>query len=105
MVSPSTSVLVTNVLQGNVALGETIRVSELGGTYQGVIYVDLEERLPMKEGKEYLLFLAEIDKGLYSALNPDQARFLKESYDTYVSVSLKTSDITSEAVEKWAISR
>jgi hypothetical protein len=70
------TVKVSEVLSGNVKPGDTVEVSQLGGTLDGVTYAEEETTTLVKGKTEYVLMLA--DQGTanpYDLLNPEQALY------------------------------
>ncbi|GAA1369649.1 hypothetical protein [Catellatospora chokoriensis] len=68
------TVLVSRVLKGKASAGQQIEVKEMGGTRNGVRYVE-EGATPLTEKSRVLLFLQTYPDSAASLLNPQQARF------------------------------
>ncbi|WP_030340256.1 hypothetical protein [Streptomyces sp. NRRL S-1022] len=81
-------VKVTRALAGKVAVGDTIEVSQLGGTYHGVAYQDEDTTLLAKGGQRYVLMLAAHGKNPYDLLNPEQALYSVKADGTVKAVSV-----------------
>jgi hypothetical protein len=71
------TVQVTEVIKGDVTVGDTVEVSQLGGQLAGVRYVDQGTTLlPQAGGTEYVLLLAAHGAGApLDLVNPAQALF------------------------------
>ncbi|MCX4823980.1 hypothetical protein OG883_29715 [Streptomyces sp. NBC_01142] len=70
------TVKVSAVLSGDVAVGDTVEVSQLGGTLGGVTYRDKTTTFLAKGSTEYVLLLADHgSKAPYDLLNPEQALY------------------------------
>ncbi|KOV89514.1 hypothetical protein [Streptomyces sp. NRRL B-3648] len=85
-------VKVTRALAGKVAVGDTIEVSQLGGTYHGVAYQDEDTTLLAKGGQRYVLMLAAHGKNPYDLLNPEQALYSVKADGTVKAVSVNGFD-------------
>ncbi|MFF5536748.1 hypothetical protein ACFY71_30525 [Streptomyces cinerochromogenes] len=81
-------VKVTRTLSGKVSVGDTIEVSQLGGTYKGVAYQETDTTLLAKGAKKYVLMLAAHGKNPYDLLNPEQALYTVKSDGTVKAVSV-----------------
>jgi len=62
-------VKITRVVKGNVKVGDTISVGELGGVIGNTNY-KTDEGILMQDGKTYLLFLQNFANAPYGLLNP-----------------------------------
>ncbi|MFF8956827.1 hypothetical protein [Streptomyces sp. NPDC014894] len=70
------TVKVAKSIAGGVKAGDTIEVSQLGGTYKGVTYKEESTKHLAKGGGQYALMLASHGKGApYDLLNPGQAMY------------------------------
>jgi len=66
---------VDEVVKGDVAVGDTIQVAQLGGLYRGVEYVEAETTM-MDVGSSYVLLMADHGPGVpYDLLHPVQAMY------------------------------
>ncbi|WP_298564035.1 hypothetical protein [Streptomyces luteogriseus] len=75
------TVKVSEVLSGpgKVAVGDTVEVSQLGGTLDGVAYEEQSTTTLSKDGTDYVLMLAEHGEAApYDLLNPEQALYTVE---------------------------
>ncbi|AKN73848.1 hypothetical protein QR97_32645 [Streptomyces sp. PBH53] len=81
-------VKVTRTLAGKVAVGDTIEVSQLGGTYKGVSYKETDTTMLAKGGSKYVLMLAAHGKSPYDLLNPEQALYTVKADGTVKAVSV-----------------
>ncbi|MEV7870058.1 hypothetical protein AB0P17_29110 [Streptomyces sp. NPDC088124] len=82
------TVKVSQVLAGDVSVGDTVEVSQLGGTYKGVTYKERSTTALAGRGTEYVLMLA--DNGArnpYDLLNPEQALYTVGSGGAVKAVS------------------
>ncbi|MFJ7998829.1 hypothetical protein ACIQ7D_17035 [Streptomyces sp. NPDC096310] len=82
------TVKVSQVLAGDAAVGDTVEVSQLGGTYKGVTYKERDTTTLAGGGTEYVLMLA--DNGTanpYDLLNPEQALYTVGSGGAVKAVS------------------
>jgi hypothetical protein len=70
------TVRVQETVKGKVAAGDTIEVSQLGGTLSGVRYQNAETTLLAADGTSYALFLAAHFGKPYDLLNPEQALYV-----------------------------
>lgn len=69
-------VKVSQTLAGDVAVGDTVEVSQLGGTYKGVTYKEKGTIMLAKGGQQYVLMLADHGgKHPYDLVNPEQALY------------------------------
>ncbi|MEV4345163.1 hypothetical protein AB0J83_11870 [Actinoplanes sp. NPDC049596] len=67
---------VTEVLKGEVKVGEQIEVSQVGGTLDGVTYTDEDTTILPSDGSEFVLLLADHGDGKpFDLLNPEQALY------------------------------
>lgn len=69
---------VDEVVKGDVAVGDTIEVAQLGGELDGVQYVEDETTTMQTDGTEYLVLLADHGDAPYDLLNPQQALYVVE---------------------------
>ena len=75
LIETVTTLRVDEVISGDeVEPGDTLRIGQPGGVYDGVEYVS-EQRYPMREGETHLLFLETFPDAPASLLNPGQAGF------------------------------
>ncbi|QTD96819.1 hypothetical protein [Streptomyces cyanogenus] len=81
-------VKVTRAIAGKVAVGDTIEVSQLGGTYHGVAYQEKDTTMLAKGGQRYVLMLAAHGKSPYDLLNPEQALYTVKADGTVKAVSV-----------------
>ncbi|MEN0129629.1 MAG: hypothetical protein AAGC49_09330 [Brevundimonas sp.] len=74
------TVRVEEVIKGDVAVGDLIEVSQLGGLYEGVQYLE-SQTTPLEEGsQDYVLLLAAHGPGVpYDLLHPVQAMYTVEA--------------------------
>ncbi|MFJ4538579.1 hypothetical protein ACIP39_21865 [Streptomyces tibetensis] len=75
------TVKVAEVLSGpgKVAVGDTVEVSQLGGTLDGVAFEEQSTTTLSKDGTEYVLMLADHGEAApYDLLNPEQALYTVE---------------------------
>lgn len=76
MIYTVSEIEVTDVIKGNLKVGDKIKVKQLGGTYDNVTY-KVDDMTYLQKGKEYVLFLQtyeDIDPNEpYCLLNPVQA--------------------------------
>ncbi|MFJ2213104.1 hypothetical protein ACIQVO_26765 [Streptomyces sp. NPDC101062] len=82
------TVKVAQVLAGDAVVGDTVEVSQLGGTYKGVTYKERDTTTLARGGTEYVLMLA--DNGganPYDLLNPEQALYTVGSGGAVKAVS------------------
>jgi hypothetical protein len=67
---------VTEVLKGEVEVGERVEVSQVGGTLDGVTYTEQHTTALPADGSEFVLLLADHGAGQpYDLLNPEQALY------------------------------
>ncbi|GAA1580876.1 hypothetical protein [Actinoplanes couchii] len=67
---------VTEVLKGEVAVGERVEVSQVGGTLDGVTYTEQHTTVLPSDGSEFVLLLADHGAGKpFDLLNPEQALY------------------------------
>lgn len=91
------SVKVLEVVKGNVKVGDTIEVSQLGGTLSGVANSEKHTTILPTDGSQYVLLLAAFDPGHpYSLLNPEQAMYAVSSDGTLSGVG----DATDAPLER-----
>ncbi|MCQ6553905.1 hypothetical protein NPS70_11960 [Streptomyces sp. C10-9-1] len=70
------TVKVSEVLAGDVKAGDTVEVSQLGGTLDGTTYREEHTTTLAEDGTQYLLMLADHgDSSPYDLLNPEQALY------------------------------
>ncbi|MER7568584.1 hypothetical protein ABTZ93_37370 [Streptomyces sp. NPDC097941] len=84
------SIKVSQVLSGagDVKAGDTIEVSQLGGTLDGVTYKEQETTALAGDSTEYVLMLADQgDKNPFDLLNPQQALYTVGSGDEVTPVA------------------
>ena len=65
-------VRVNEVVKGNVAVGDVIEVSQLGGTYDGTTYQEESTTLIPEVDGDVVLLLAKTSKAGYDPINPEQ---------------------------------
>ncbi|MFD7505635.1 hypothetical protein [Streptomyces sp. NPDC059850] len=81
-------VKVSQSLAGDVAVGDTIEVSQLGGAYKGVTYQEQGTTHLAKGGPQYVLMLADHGgKSPYDLVNPEQALYTVASGGTVKAVA------------------
>ena len=81
-------VKVSQALSGDVASGDTIEVSQLGGTYKGATYKEKGTAVLAKGGQQYVLMLADHGgKNPYDLVNPEQALYTAGQDGTVKAVS------------------
>ncbi|WP_019889450.1 hypothetical protein [Streptomyces purpureus] len=68
-------VKVSEVLAGDVKPGDTVEVSQLGGTLGKTTYKEKHTTTLAKNGTEYVLMLADHGSSPYDLLNPEQALY------------------------------
>jgi hypothetical protein len=84
------TVKVAQVLSGTgaVKVGDTVEVSQLGGTLDGVTYQEKQTTALAEDDTQYVLMLADQgDKNPYDLLNPEQALYTVGSDDEVTPVA------------------
>ncbi|WP_329366994.1 hypothetical protein [Streptomyces sp. NBC_01483] len=84
------TVKVAQVLSGagDVKVGDTVEVSQLGGTLDGVTYQEKQTTALAEDDTQYVLMLADQgDKNPYDLLNPEQALYTVGSDDEVTPVA------------------
>jgi len=84
------TVRVDEVIKGDAKVGDTIEVSQLGGSLDGTKYNDPETTLLSKDSP-YVLFLAEHKNAPYDLLNPEQGMYTASSDGQLAPVSKDNS--------------
>lgn len=69
------TVMVTEVIKGDVRVGQRVEVSQLGGRLDGVEYVDRGTHLVVPRNAEYVFVLAEHSAAPFDLLNPEQGLY------------------------------
>jgi len=98
-------VRVTSVLEGDVVVGDTIQVSQLGGAYDGATYVE-KDTPALEQGNSYLLLLADHGPGSpYDLVNPSQAIYVEEVAGQYSALNGNGfAGVSRSSIEKAAAS-
>lgn len=87
-------VRVDEVVKGDVAVGDVIEVSQLGGTYDGTTYQEEGTTLLSDVDGDVVLLLAKTSKEGYDPINPDQGVLV----DTGISLHDTTGQVVFDHV-------
>lgn len=79
------SVIVTEVIKGDVKVGDNLKVSQLGGTVNGVVYQEEHTAMLQAGNRNYVLALKQHGDDPADLLNPAQAMYDVGSGDTLTS--------------------